>query len=250
MKVLIDADMFAFIACSTVEKEIDWGNDVWTLHADLGEAKAHFIDSLNYAIESAFQKMQYTGDFEVIFCLSDANNFRKKILPTYKANRIGKRKPVCYRGMIEWIKQEYNTCLKPSLEADDCIGILATENIGDSVIISGDKDMKCLPGYHYDFLSDEYANISEEDADKWFFMQTLMGDTTDGYSGCPGVGKITAAKILEDDCSWQSVVSTYEKKKLTEADALLQARVARILRTTDYNAKKKKVILWTPQGDN
>ena len=98
IKILIDADMFAFIACSSAEKEIDWGNDVWTLHADLGEAKANFISKLEYAIESAFQKMQYTGDFEVIFCLSDVNNFRKKILPTYKANRIGKRKPVCYRG--------------------------------------------------------------------------------------------------------------------------------------------------------
>ena len=65
LKLLIDADMFVFISCSACEREIDWGNDVWTLHVDFEEAKATFIDKLNYAIVSTLEKMKYSGDFEV-----------------------------------------------------------------------------------------------------------------------------------------------------------------------------------------
>jgi DNA polymerase-1 len=42
------------------------------------------------------------------------------------------------------------------------------------------------------------------------------------------------------------VVSLYAKAGLTEADALRQARLARILRWTDWDNKKKEPILWTP----
>ena len=69
-----------------------------------------------------------------------------------------------------------------------------------------------------------------------------MGDRADNYAGCPGVGDVTARKLLEKDCSWDTVVSAFEKVGLSEEDALVQARVARILRNTDY--KGTQVILW------
>ena len=255
MKILIDADMFAFIACSGVEREIDWGNDVWTLHADFQEAKGHFEANLNESIEKALEKMQYTGAFDVLFCFSDKENFRKKILPTYKANRVGKRKPCCYRALVDWVSENYDTYQKPCLEADDCIGILSTikANRGKTLIISGDKDMKSLPGYHYDFLRDEFSDISEEEADHWFYMQTLMGDSTDGYSGCPGIGAVGAERLLTDVAHadvWNVIIGAFSKKKLSEAEALQQARCARILRASDYDFKNKKVKLWSFNADH
>ena len=45
---------------------------------------------------------------------------------------------------------------------------------------------------------------------------------------------------------WAAVVATYEKAKLSEGDALTQARVARILRASDYDFKRKEPILWQP----
>ena len=43
----------------------------------------------------------------------------------------------------------------------------------------------------------DYEIISEEG--RYFhMMQTLTGDTADGYPGCPSVGKVTAEKILKD----------------------------------------------------
>ena len=248
LKILIDADMFVFISCASCEREIDWGNDIWTLHVDFEEAKATLIEKLNYAIESALQKMMYSGDYEVIFCFSDSKNFRKKIMPTYKANRVGKRKPVCYKALVAYVKDNYKTCQKSTLEADDCIGILATMQInqGKAIVISGDKDLKSIPAYYYDFIHDEFFNISKQEADFNFYMQTLMGDTTDGYSGCPSIGKVNAERILKDNPTWQAVIDTYKKKKLTEDVAIQQARVARILRATDYDFKRKEVKLWLP----
>jgi DNA polymerase-1 len=50
----------------------------------------------------------------------------------------------------------------------------------------------------------------------------------------------------ETDDLWAAVVSHYEAAGLTEEDALVQARVARILHRSDYDMDKKEPILWTP----
>ena len=60
----------------------------------------------------------------------------------------------------------------------------------------------------------------------------------------------TAEKILGDaeslDEMWDKVVATYEKKKKTYADALLAARLTRILREGEYNYVTGEVKLWEP----
>lgn len=249
LKLLIDADMFVFIACTSCEHEVDWGNDIWTLHVDFNEAKAFLTNKLEYCIVSALEKKQYNGSFETIFCFSDDNgSFRRKILPTYKMNRTGRRKPLCYQALKQWVKDNYTYCQKPSLEADDCIGILATmkKNKGNAIIISGDKDMKSIPAYFYDFIHDDFKDVSEKDADLWFYTQTLTGDATDGYTGCQGIGKVNAQRILKNNPTWTAVVDTYKSKGLTEHDALIQARVARILRASDWDFKKGEIKLWCP----
>ena len=68
----------------------------------------------------------------------------------------------------------------------------------------------------------------------------------DSYKGCPSVGAVTAKKILDKTPTWEAVVEQFVKKNLTEEDALVQARIARILRAEDYDFKAKKPILWKP----
>jgi DNA polymerase-1 len=84
--------------------------------------------------------------------------------------------------------------------------------------------------------------------------QTLTGDPTDGYGGCPGVGKAKVAKALtkktEDQTLWELVVQQYVSKGLTEADALVQAQVARICRADDYDFINKRPIPWHPPRKN
>lgn len=246
LTVLFDADMLVYKACASVEEPIEWDNDLWTLHADAREAQMKVDDTVMTIMDKILNHKKYEGRYEIIMCFSDKENFRKKILPTYKLNRVGKRKPVCYFGVKKWVEEHYRCYQKPTLEADDCMGILATMH-KDVVVVSGDKDFKTIPTTFYNYLSDEWQETTEEQANYWHLYQTLIGDTADNYKGCPSVGPVTALKILGENPTWQTVVKAFEKQGLTEADALVQARVARILRKSDYDFKTKKPILWTPK---
>ena len=42
------------------------------------------------------------------------------------------------------------------------------------------------------------------------------------------------------------MLTAFHKAGLTEEDALVQARVARILRADDYNFKNGEITLWEP----
>jgi len=45
---------------------------------------------------------------------------------------------------------------------------------------------------------------------------------------------------------WKHVKAAYEDRGFTADDAIKQARLARILRNEDWDARNKKPILWTP----
>ena len=137
------------------------------------------------------------------------------------------------------------------------LGILATSKKlidGERIIVSIDKDLRGIPGKLVRNLDDEplvVEEITEAQADYFHMFQTLTGDATDGYGGCPGIGPVKAEKALEpvkDDLAamWQTVVALYQKAGLSEGVALTTARVARICRNTDYNFKEKTVRLWQP----
>lgn len=247
LTLLIDGDMLVFEICAALEHEINWEGDLWTLHVNDSEAKTRLDERVSFLIDKVLDKTKHIGAYELLMCFSDKDNFRKKILPTYKANRAGKRRPMCFGTLKEWAMEKYTAYQRPSLEADDCIGILATLK-KNTVIVSGDKDMKCIPGRFYDYRRNEFLSISESEADYWHMYQTLIGDATDGYSGCPGVGAKTAEKILANGHTWDIVAAEYIRKGLTEEDALIQAQTARILRKSDYNIKRKEVVLWTPSA--
>ena len=61
--------------------------------------------------------------------------------------------------------------------------------------------------------------------------------------------KMTSQKLFEKEgYKWEAIVKAFNKKGLTEADALKTARLAKILQNEDYNFKKKEPILWQPKS--
>ena len=97
---------------------------------------------------------------------------------------------------------------------------------------------------------ENFTLIEEDDGKKWHLVQSLAGDQTDGYAGLSGVGVKRATTLFESKgYSWKTVVDAYEEKGFTEEDALLNARLARILTVDDYDFKKRKPIPWTPASD-
>ena len=85
------------------------------------------------------------------------------------------------------------------------------------VILSGDKDLRTIPGIHH-FIHDESTEIVDEKSANYNFMyQTLTGDMTDGFGGCPGVGGVKASRILANKKDlpemWEAVVAEYKKTR-------------------------------------
>ena len=246
--LLLDGDIFVYRITASAETPVDWGNDIWTLHSNLNECK-EALDTEIYKYKTALQ-----AD-DIIIAFSPAKNFRYRILPTYKSNRLGKRKPICYSPLKDYTKAQYKTFQCNDLEGDDVLGVLATSPVivkGEKIIVSLDKDMKSIPCKYCDMRDPiTIQEISEQKADRWHMYQTLIGDTTDGYTGCPGIGPKTAEKLLEGlttyEEMWPVVIQAFEKKGLSEEAALTQAQVARICRRDDYDFKKKEVIPWTPK---
>jgi DNA polymerase I len=238
--LLIDADIVAYRACASAEWETEWETDVWMIRCDHKEAMISFDDQIEYLVDAA-----HASSYSL--CFSSPDNFRKALYPAYKANRAS-RKPVGYKHFVQNIfsRNEGLIVTKPTLEADDCIGILATTpSQGREMIIwSIDKDLMQIPGLH--LIDGAVVETSSPGTDMWFYTQVLTGDSTDNYPGCPGIGPKKAADILNKELSWTSVVNAYLKAGLTEEDALLQARMARILQASDWNSKQQEPILWTP----
>lgn len=253
LHLLFDADMIVFRTCAAAEQEINWYGDLWTLHSDLAEVK-DAIDTMIVSItDKVLRHMEHEGAYDITMCFSSYPYFRSKVYPPYKLNRVAKRKPLAYHSAVEWVKKNYNVLSIPNLEADDLLGIYGTRpSYAPAVIISGDKDMRSIPCPFYNFIQDTFHKTTQEEADYQFLYQTLVGDATDNYKGCPKIGEVGAKKILDKDCSWDAVVAAYAKAGLSEEEALTQARVARILRYEDVDYDdvdaRLKPILWTPKG--
>lgn len=281
--LLVDADFFAYMAASACSRVVEWEDGVLEQWADLNEGERIFENSM---ATIRAQRKEF-ADAPIILTWTDKINWRRDIWPDYKRQRGSK--PLAYWNLKARVDANYESFQRPTLEGDDCLGILATAprlvNAKRAVIVSCDKDFNTIPGEFFWWDSyayrHEYKKISEADADKWHMLQTLMGDATDGYPGLPGMGKDTAKDFLEEpwiafqeerilksgprkgesewqwkkrplepnETLWDGIVSLYEQKGLTEADAIIQAQVARICRAEDFDLKNKCVIPWQPRKE-
>jgi DNA polymerase-1 len=262
MIALIDADIVVYQSAAKAETTTDWGDDTIAITGSKSETEES-IDCMVADLKAA------TAADRVVMVFSDSSNFRKEVYPLYKMNRAGKRKPVTYQYGKDYTEGKYECISRPLLEADDVLGILATTVArgftGPKVVCSIDKDMLSFPCslYNWRHPTDGILQIAEVDADFAFFKQILMGDATDGYPGCPGIGPVKAERLLAEHIvippaktgvdsyfnkgeAWKTVVEAYKKKDLCATDAIIQARCARILRACDYDFGARKVLLWEP----
>jgi len=240
-RLLIDGDILTYRTCWACQTQVQWDDDVVTTATNLKEARSQALSTIYYWQEQL-------GVSEVVICFSPKGGkyFRHNILESYKATRKASQKPMGYHALVDYLKLNFEYVQVPMLEADDTLGILATNGeYSRNIIVSVDKDMLTIPCEYYNIDKEVTETITEDYADYMHLYQTLVGDSTDNYKGCPGVGPKKATDALKEP-TWDSVLAQFIKAGLTEVDALLQARVARILRADEYNFDTGEVKLWEP----
>ena len=157
-------------------------------------------------------------------------------------------------------------------------------DVKDKLICVGrDKDFKSIPGLHHAIKQDVGPNgemlvreVSQWEADRFHLIQTLAGDAVDGFPGCPGIGMTRAAQIIDSPVRlvpqegvktrgvnkgesvtkwmaeptadlWACIVSHYRKAGQGEEEALVTARLCRLLRWDEYDKPANRITLWTPE---
>jgi len=182
--------------------------------------------------------------------------FRSIVYPGYKAGRIGGRIPenlIPLRKVLLGLGDTV-TRMEIGLEADDLLGILSKETYEGRehipVIVSLDKDLDQLPGYHYNFVKKYLYFVTEEEGRLALYKQLLTGDSTDSIPGIKGLGKKTADKLLdplkgeEEIVLWEKCKDAYNKAFPTASEEevfemmVRNMRLLYLLRTRDD--------LWNP----
>lgn len=243
--ILIDGDLLLWKVTTSCETEIEWGDGFFTRHSSMEDIKA----LIEMAIEGLREELGHRKS-NVVIALSGSDNFRKELDPSYKGNRTSV-KPIAFRPAMEYLRASYECREIRGLEADDVLGILATsKRCPNPVIVTDDKDLLQIPGYVWRPRSEELIKVSPKEGYRQHMVQTLTGDRVDNYPGCPRVGEVGANKLLQgvpQEHWWDTVVGAFTKAGLDEDEALLQARLAKILTISEYDRKQKVPKLWAPK---
>ena len=243
MKLLIDADLLIYKAGFAAQSS----NDDPPLEHSLGNVKK--------MVKGIEDKMSdyFTIDGKTLFLSPDGReNFRYKVAQTlpYKGNRTAP-KPKHFNEMKDYIKMKYPHVVAVEEEADDAIGKESTRLDGDCVIVSADKDLRMLPGWHWEMNDTEHPFFATDfgylmlqkrkgkrlqligTGEMWFYAQTLLGDKADNIPGVKGMGDKKVFELLHDAKSKaqlvERVIKCYQDnglslQQLAEVEELLWIR--------------------------
>lgn len=237
-KAVLDGDIIAWKAAFVADSEGDLA-----------------IDAL---LRGLVDKWTPDGVDHVVVALSDKDNYRKELFPPYKSNRKDVCKPDSLIAVFETIRQSFDCLTWPTLEADDILGIMASS--GEAISVSIDKDLKGVPGWLMNPDKDkEPRYITEDEADEWFHIQWMAGDSTDGVPGMWKIGAKTAEKLLNEwpKENWcENILDMYEEERYAPKDAYLKVdkpeiamgQCVRILRDENYCIEEKEIThVWVPK---
>ncbi len=240
-KLIIDADTLVYMATvarRSYNVERPPGNILYTFNTKkeaaqvveaMGPRAAVIVpideqkpwDLSKRIVQQAIESIENVlGSRDSLLLFTSGANFRYQTatVRAYKAGRP--EKPVNYTALRKWVEQNYAHCNSNDFncEADDLVAIVAEMHAAENmeyVVCGIDKDLLCVPGWHYNYNKLTFQKVTKREGQHQFWLQLLMGDSTDCITGLPRVGIKTAAKILAKGASnpdWAAIVlDAYEK---------------------------------------
>ncbi len=196
------------MALSDIEEDINFTHalidgDLIVYRAGFGAQLGEPVENSLHNAKNIIQKiLESSGAPEFRLFLTGKDNFRDIVSVTrkYKGNRDSAHKPEFYKELREYLVNAWAAEVVDGMEADDAVSILQHQLIEEGhnpLLVSIDKDLKQVSGWHYNWIKDHTYFVDQDDADRWFWEQCLTGDVVDNIVGCEGIGAKKAAKILE-----------------------------------------------------
>jgi 5'-3' exonuclease len=200
------------------------------------------IQPLSFALENVKNvltklKQKYEPRTVSLF-LTGKGNFRDTIAKTkeYKDNRDPGHRPKHYRAIKEYLVKTHGATVVNGMEADDAIGIESDAHFirnDPFVIISNDKDLDQLQGWHYDWTKDIEWYVDYDTSRRVLYTQLLCGDATDNIPGILSERKaFEAINSCKDEQDMKiKVLEAYKErygddweKNLREINSLIRIR--------------------------
>lgn len=171
------------------------------------------IDRMGNKLLKVYDAIEQTG-FKLtayeLYITACTNSIRKNISEEYKANR---RRNKWVNEIRNRLISEGNVIFDDQYEADDLIADRAkelNEQGKEYIIISIDKDLKQIPGWHFDYypkkikhpdgtITTQMKGLSfttPYESWKMLAYQVIAGDHGDGVKGIPGIGHVRTNQIL------------------------------------------------------
>jgi DNA polymerase-1 len=243
MTALIDADSIVYKTACAIEEKTIWNENEVDLDSEIEPEIDYFTDlPLCYSTaDGLIENILFaSGCDDVLLVFTGKGNFRHDNPLGYKEHRKDFRKPLGFYETLEHLQNKYPSVLCEGYEADDYVVRKKLEDPEEYVLCAIDKDVLYqTPGVHYNYQKDTDVEVTEAAAIRYAYYQTLTGDVSDGYKGCPGIGPVKAETILQkaeklsnderipiEEAYWSKVVEAYEDKGLTEDDAINTMRLA------------------------
>lgn len=209
---LLDADIFVYRVGAVT-------NDATEEYAI--KAMDNFMDNL------VLFDLEVDEDEWELYLTDSKSNFRIDVAVTapYKGNRKNTEKPKHFDALRKHLIYSWDAQLMVGIEADDMLAIRATELGEDnSVIVSLDKDLDQVVGWHHNFHKHERYYIDESTANLLLGMQFLTGDRVDNIVGVRGIGPVKARRLLDGKDvgeMWGHIVSLLGYDRAVENGQLL-----------------------------
>lgn len=210
MLALIDGDLFAHVACASrrngvpppAEETLVQISDPKERHEFSVEQDTKFLmrcwEDLSNTIERALEAV-YADDY--LMAVKHSANFRMDLHPLYKftrhsdPNKMNRFVPMLRKVMVQHGMAIYSE----GREADDFIRMWSEQAKAaqeDFVVITEDKDLRCIAGTHYNPRTKMLTTVDEFSATKLFYLQMLIGDQVDSIPGVKGIGPVKAEQLL------------------------------------------------------
>jgi len=209
MILIIDGDVLAYHACAP-----RWDRSEKTQIKYLNnEGGYSFTEEDQEYLERSWKRLlrvyeQLQNRFfstETVCAVKGPNNFRSAVFDLYKANRKNSWKSdntlEFVRLLREMMVEEDLAIPAVGCEADDLIRVWAEEARAKNrefVICSIDKDLKMIPGMHFNLKKETLEEVDPLRGTRFFYEQLLSGDPVDNIPGIPKIGPKKAEKALKD----------------------------------------------------